>query len=847
MKLRNLYLILGVLVIALLLPYSALAGWRTECVDCPRYFGNAGSRSLALDSSGNPHIVYGGGDGIYYAYYDGLSWHIETVDIAGEGADGSPSIAIDSLDKVHISYNLGDLKYATNTSGSWVIETVDSEGGTHPSIAMDSLDNVHISYNLDDLKYATNTSGSWVIETVDSEGGTHPSIAMDSLDNVHISYGYRFGYPDFSSGLKYATNASGSWVTETVDSDDNDGSVGANNSIAIDSLDKAHISYSYYSGYPDYVKALKYATNASGSWVTQSVNSEESVGANNSIAIDSLDNVHISYDYNFGYPDYVKVLKYATNASGSWVTQSVNSEGGAHLSIAIDSSDNVHISYISFNRGGGRLIDNEFADLKYAVNSSGSWVIKTVDSSGGIKKNSSVAIDSSDNVHVTYVGPQGLMYATNASGSWVTELIERTANTFYGDRVRYPSIAIDSSDKVHISYSLAVPDYGYFQFYLKYATNASGSWVIETVRNEGVITSIAIDSSDKVHIAYTTDAAVNYSTRCIYYHLKYATNASGSWVTETVDNRHASNLSIAIDSSDNVYIAYYYWFPLYSGFSAPWYNDIRYATNASGLWAIKIVDDEGNLSHNTNPSIAIDSSDNAHISYSTEYPWNLKYATNASDSWVIETLNSAGGGASSVAIDSSDNVHISYTSYYDYPYSDLKYATNASGSWVFETVDSNGRNPSMAIDSSDNVHIVYYDTLHHDLRYATNKPFPHISVTDSVDPADDLLIPFGEARGGRRVRQTATATNIGRADLEISAVYLTGADTEQFYIRKDNCSDTALSSSGSCTIEVVFRPAEAGVYSARLGIYSNDPDTPELYVELTGTSVTKRTKGRNSR
>jgi len=123
MKSRNLCLILGVLVIALLMPNSALADWHIGCVDCPRYFTGVESRALALDSSGNPHIVYGGrggiSDGIHYAYYDGVSWHIETVD--NRGSTSYPSIAIDSLDKVHISYgSISGLIYTTNASGSWV-------------------------------------------------------------------------------------------------------------------------------------------------------------------------------------------------------------------------------------------------------------------------------------------------------------------------------------------------------------------------------------------------------------------------------------------------------------------------------------------------------------------------------------------------------------------------------------------------------------------------------------------------------------------------------------------------------------------------------------------------------
>ena len=56
-----------------------------------------------------------------------------------------------------------------------------------------------------------------------------------------------------------------------------------------------------------------------------------------SIAVDSQDRVHISYDGS----------KYITNVTGSWVSEVVYSAiwGECCSSIALDSQDTVHISY----------------------------------------------------------------------------------------------------------------------------------------------------------------------------------------------------------------------------------------------------------------------------------------------------------------------------------------------------------------------------------------------------------------------------------------------------------------------------------------------------------------------
>ena len=152
------------------------------------------------------------GESLYYAYYDVSTWQYETVD-SPPGACYHTSLALDSSDNAHISYydsTSGDLKYATNASGSWVTETVDNIANyLYSSLALDSSDKAHISYYRDgmatgDLKYATNASGSWVIETVDNVGdegyvGRYTSLGLDSSDKVHISY------EDLTNGdLKYA-------------------------------------------------------------------------------------------------------------------------------------------------------------------------------------------------------------------------------------------------------------------------------------------------------------------------------------------------------------------------------------------------------------------------------------------------------------------------------------------------------------------------------------------------------------------------------------------------------------------------------------------------------------------
>jgi ELWxxDGT repeat protein len=347
----------------------------------------------------------------------------------------------------------------TNSGGEIPSGILDSNGnvGEYTSIAIDSNGFKHISYYdatiygtpvaTLDLKYATDTSGSWVVTTVDTAGnvGKYTSIAIDSNDVVHISY-----FDDTNNDLKYATCSSGcttasNWDLVSVDTTSTN--AGEYTSIAVDSNDGVHISYFDNSN-------LRYATCSSGcisasNWTNVSVYT--SGGAYTSIAIDSNDTLHIAY---ITHPS--PTLRYTTCSSGctnasNWTNVSIpyaqSPYGLRDVSLAIDSNGAPHISYY----------DNSNKDLKYAACSSGcttasNWNLVTLDSVGDTGYYTSIAIDSNDAIHISYRDNtnQDLKYATCSSGctsgsNWNKVTLDATGNTGYDT-----SIAIDANDAVHI-------------------------------------------------------------------------------------------------------------------------------------------------------------------------------------------------------------------------------------------------------------------------------------------------------------------------------------------------------------------------------------------------------------
>jgi len=197
--------------------------------------------SIALDGQGRPHISYfcdfyepGEYDlkrvELRYSYWTGDAWDTSTIDPDGGGTwYKSVSLALDKEAKPHVCYQGhiscfdemgGNLKYARQEEGRWVVETVDEAGwtGLSTSIALDAEGRPLISYYASVpyfggqsgryvFKVARWTGEDWAISTIDSadcgfydQAPWKTSIAAGPSGQPHISY-YGFN----SRGLKYAT------------------------------------------------------------------------------------------------------------------------------------------------------------------------------------------------------------------------------------------------------------------------------------------------------------------------------------------------------------------------------------------------------------------------------------------------------------------------------------------------------------------------------------------------------------------------------------------------------------------------------------------------------------------
>ncbi|UCE61440.1 MAG: HYR domain-containing protein [Phycisphaerales bacterium] len=257
--------------------------------------------AVTTDSAGTFHGVWrpeSGSEGfIEIGAFDGTSW---TKVSSFSPADSSlfdslsddVSVAIDSAGNYHVAFKASKgggttsergIFYAKYDGTSWTIEKVQTSTDPHgwknyddPRIDVDSADTPHMTYqfsdandpDLENIRYAV-WGTPWSISNVDSTAGNmelfNGGFALDSSDKAHLSYGKEDG-DAWDADLMYANNVSGSFVpTRLVDvgNDDPSGEGVGDTDLELDTSGNVYISYSYGEYGASSVRLL---TNAGGSF-----------------------------------------------------------------------------------------------------------------------------------------------------------------------------------------------------------------------------------------------------------------------------------------------------------------------------------------------------------------------------------------------------------------------------------------------------------------------------------------------------------------------------------------------------------------------------------------------------
>lgn len=260
--------------------------------------------SLAVDNRDHPHLAYDDGRerGLHYAHWDGKQWKRQIIDPGHVGfynsiqvdADGNPRISY-YLDLAPSGQYWLRLKYAYFDGTSWFIQTVDPRmhTGKMNSLVLDTQGRPYIAYSYlsttHDLFYARLDGSHWQYGSPDTQRaenallGYGNDIALDTKGYPHIAY-----FDGTKNNVKYATWDGTRWATEIVDHLSSINSLD-HISLKIDHEDHPHLVY-----HDDGAGILKYAAWNGKAWKIETVD-QGNVGLRPSLALDAHDNPYVCY------------------------------------------------------------------------------------------------------------------------------------------------------------------------------------------------------------------------------------------------------------------------------------------------------------------------------------------------------------------------------------------------------------------------------------------------------------------------------------------------------------------------------------------------------------------------
>jgi hypothetical protein len=332
-----------------------------------QYITRGTDLSTKLDAAGKVHMAYhlpGPPSYLIHVTNASGSWTEETIEThASSSVGGWPSLGIDSKGTIYIAYYSdaqGSVKLAAHSSSSgWQTNSIDAADG-YAALVVEPSGKLHAVYRRSgDLQYASGTfnpPGSPNLQkTKAAQSGTYPSIglrssiALDAGGKVHVAHGAGSTAMDGEQyevvqELLYSTNKSGQWVTIAPASSVL-GARGAVPSIAVASTGEVFIAHSTTSHWTDTTATLYLTSQTSNGWKTDplAIAGQPEPGTASSLLVGA--NLHLYLAFR---NPTTGLLRFATNASGSWNLTSIEDTGAgtnAFPSLVRAASGALHVTY----------------------------------------------------------------------------------------------------------------------------------------------------------------------------------------------------------------------------------------------------------------------------------------------------------------------------------------------------------------------------------------------------------------------------------------------------------------------------------------------------------------------
>jgi hypothetical protein len=428
------------------------------------------------------------------------------------------------------------------------------------------------------------------------------------------------------------------------------------------------------------------------------------------------------------------------------------------------------------------------------------WILETLDSGGTTGYWTSIRLDSSGFLHITYLDEtdNALMHIWQNGAGWVSEIVDNCDCWFM-------AMALDSQDMPRIVY------WDHTDETISAVRWTGTEWETEVVASAAPSTldwprtDIEMDSLDRAHVVWYdgTDTALHYAVR----------ETGGLWNLTVVESTGDTGIdpSLCLDSQDLPRVS----------FGNRTDGHLYYASLEGTEWQVQLVDSVCEEADWT--SLELDQTETPHILYHrfgdlNDSPVNsINLASLETMGWSTETVLTGNyifpGSPQGLLLDTDNYPHICR---YSAEYELLGYSYEDGSGWNHEWVDGPGGagwDSAICLDAFGNPNISYFQFANEDLRWAHRQPTGiwstheiilagQVSIAPVINPASgraSVLLQLKEAAtviisvyditGRLREKIPATGYPPGAHTLILEAyppgIYFCTAETED--LRTETC------------------------------------------------------------
>jgi len=344
--------------------------------------------------------------------------------------------------------------------------------------------------------------------TWSAETSEYPAIAIGLGDEIHVVYDDRTP-GNYEIYFKRSSNGGGSWITNRMTWSSGNSYYSA---ITVDSNNYIHLVWQDNALSSNHEINYKKSTDGGASWTHKRLTYSSGDSYNPAIAVDSNHHIHLVWSDWTNNPQIY--YKKSTDGGASWTTKRLTYSSDWSLSpaIAIDSNNYIHLVWHDGSPGSPEIY------YKKSTDGGTTWTHKRLTYSSGNSKVSSIAVDSSNNIHVMWgddtPGNYEIYYkkSTNGGATWTTKRL--TYNSGWSSN---PDIAIDSNNYIHMVWLDNSLDSNH-EIYYKRSTDGGVTWTHKRLTHSSGYTggpAIAVDSSDNILVVWFDTTVAGHGE--IYY------------------------------------------------------------------------------------------------------------------------------------------------------------------------------------------------------------------------------------------------------------------------------------------------------------------------------------------